>query len=108
MLAYSSAFMRNQPEVVCGAGNCPYCLHPTSRLSTASSSPAHGPALSSRGIMSLVIVLLAAHYLLAVGGKLSQSTTSDELVHLTAGVSYWQNHDYRLHPENGILPQRWA
>lgn len=54
------------------------------------------------------LVLLGVHFALAVGSKRVASTTSDELVHLTAGVSYWQNHDYRLHPENGILPQRWA
>ena len=53
-------------------------------------------------------LLLALHFALAVGSKLHESTTVDELVHLTAGVSYWANHDYRLQPENGILPQRWA
>ena len=56
----------------------------------------------------IAVALLALHYLLAVGGKLQESTTSDELVHLTGGLSYWQNHDYRLQPENGVLPQRWA
>ncbi|MEX2044460.1 MAG: glycosyltransferase family 39 protein, partial [Opitutus sp.] len=59
-------------------------------------------------IVSVAAVLLCVHFGLAVGSKLEASTTSDELVHLTAGVSYWRNHDYRLHPENGILPQRWA
>jgi hypothetical protein len=58
--------------------------------------------------MLVAAVLLALHFALAVGSKWQHSTTSDELVHLTAGFSYWQNHDYRLHPENGILPQRWA
>ena len=53
-------------------------------------------------------VLLALHFALAVGSKLHESTTSDELFHLTGGMSYWLNHDYRLQPENGILPQRWA
>ncbi|MDO8539568.1 MAG: glycosyltransferase family 39 protein [Opitutaceae bacterium] len=53
-------------------------------------------------------VLLVIHFALAVGSKFEASTTSDELVHLTAGVNHWHNHDYRLHPENGILPQRWA
>ncbi len=52
--------------------------------------------------------LLAGHFLLAVSSKWHESTTSDELVHLTGGFSYWANHDYRLQPENGILPQRWA
>jgi hypothetical protein len=37
-----------------------------------------------------------------------QSTTGDEIAHLTAGYSYWTKNDYRLQPENGNLPQRWA
>lgn len=56
----------------------------------------------------MVVVFLAVHFAVAVGSKRNESTTSDELAHLTAGFSYWQNHDYRLHPENGNLPQRWA
>src|SRR5690606_24452749 len=32
----------------------------------------------------------------------------DEIVHLTAGHAYWEAGDFRLHPENGNLPQRWA
>ncbi len=52
-------------------------------------------------------VLLALHFTLAVSSKLHESTTSDELVHLTGGYSYWKFDDYRLQPENGNLPQRW-
>jgi hypothetical protein len=37
-----------------------------------------------------------------------QCTTGDEIAHLTAGYSYWKTDDYRLQPENGNLPQRWA
>lgn len=59
-------------------------------------------------LIVIVATLLAVHFALAVGSKLRESTTADELLHLTGGVSYWQIHDYRLHPENGILPQRWA
>jgi hypothetical protein len=55
-----------------------------------------------------VCALLVMHFAIAVGSKLNESTTSDELVHLTAGFSYWTLNDYRLHPENGNLPQRWA
>ena len=36
-----------------------------------------------------------------------QSTTSDELAHLTGGYTFNHWNDYRLHPENGLLPQRW-
>lgn len=63
---------------------------------------------SSLPVALAVVGLLAIHFALAVGSKRHESTTSDELVHLTAGFSYWENRDYRLHPENGILPQRWA
>ncbi|MEO6875780.1 MAG: glycosyltransferase family 39 protein [Opitutaceae bacterium] len=59
-------------------------------------------------LLVIVSLLLVTHFLLAVGGKRHESTTSDELAHLTAGFSYWRNKDYRLQPENGNLPQRWA
>ncbi len=67
-----------------------------------------GARLPRSTLAILVAALLAVHFLLAVGSKANESTTSDELAHLTAGFSYWQNRDYRLQPENGILPQRWA
>ena len=71
--------------------------------------PVQRSALSRSWVQTVVVVaLLVMHFTLAVGSKRVQSTTSDELVHLTGGFSYWQLHDYRLHPENGILPQRWA
>jgi hypothetical protein len=75
-------------------------------FSTASTAAA---TLRPDGRVTLAaVVLLVLHFAFAVGGKFTESTTSDEIVHVTAGMSYWQNHDYRLHPENGILPQRWA
>src|SRR5207245_191473 len=37
-----------------------------------------------------------------------QSITFDELGHLTGGMSSWIAGDYRLFPQNGQLPQRWA
>ncbi len=52
--------------------------------------------------------LLLVHAVLALWAVAGKSTTADEILHVTAGYSYWTNHDYRLHPENGILPQRWA
>ena len=56
----------------------------------------------------VVTALLLLHYAMAVGSKFQQSTTSDELVHLTGGFVFNHFHDYRIHPENGILPQRLA
>ena len=55
-----------------------------------------------------VAVLLGLHFVLAVGSKRNESTTSDEIAHLTGGYTYWTLNDYRFQPENGNLPQRWA
>src|SRR5256885_15620759 len=38
----------------------------------------------------------------------TKSPTFDEPQHLTAGYSYWVTNDFRLDPENGNLPARWA
>ncbi len=64
----------------------------------------------TRGIWILVAasLLLALHFTMAVASKRSESTTSDELVHVTGGYCYWAYDDYRMQPENGNLPQRWV
>jgi Dolichyl-phosphate-mannose-protein mannosyltransferase len=59
-------------------------------------------------VVAAVAAVLALHFAMAVGSKLHESTTSDEIVHVTGGFSYWALDDYRLQPENGNLPQRWA
>src|SRR5438093_10714491 len=56
----------------------------------------------------MVTLLLALYWMMAVSGGLEKSTTFDEILHLTAGYSYWLTGDFRLHPPNGIFPQRWA
>ena len=68
------------------------------------------PALRLRRqlIVFSVAAILALHFVLAVASKRQESTTADEIAHLTAGFAYWQFDDYRLQPENGNLPQRWA
>jgi hypothetical protein len=63
---------------------------------------------SQAGTALAVALLLALHFTMAVLSKLHESTTSDELVHLTGGFTYWKFDDYRLQPENGNLPQRWV
>ena len=55
-----------------------------------------------------VAVLLALFWVMAVTGVLEKSMTYDELLHISGGVSYWKYNDYRIHSENGNLPQRWA
>ena len=52
--------------------------------------------------------VLSIWWCVAVGSTLGKSATSDEPLHIVGGVSYWRLNDYRLHPENGNLPQRWC
>lgn len=55
-----------------------------------------------------LVAMAAAHAWQAASVSDEFSTTADEIAHLTAGYSYWQDNDYRLQPENGLFPQRWA
>jgi hypothetical protein len=52
--------------------------------------------------------LLCLYWWMATSVSDTMCTTGDEIAHLTAGYSYWTTDDYRLQPENGNLPQRWA
>ena len=53
-------------------------------------------------------VLLALFGWMAASVSHEHSTTADELYYVTAGYSYWKLADFRLPPEAGNLPQRWA
>jgi len=64
--------------------------------------------MPSRKTLAAALLLLVLHFVLAVSSKLHECTTSDEIVHLTGGYTYWKFNDYRLQPENGNLPQRWV
>ncbi len=69
----------------------------------------HGTlAASPSFILALAILLAVAHGILAITATVEKSMTSDEIAHLTAGEAYNTRADYRLQPENGVLPQRWA
>ncbi|HEY4989594.1 MAG TPA: hypothetical protein VII09_07295, partial [Opitutaceae bacterium] len=56
----------------------------------------------------LAALFLGLYWWMATSVSDRQCTTGDEIAHLTAGYSYWTTDDYRLQPENGNLPQRWA
>jgi MFS family permease len=63
----------------------------------------------SRRIVYLIAAgLLCLYWWMATSVSDTMCTTGDEIAHLTAGYSYWKTDDYRLQPENGNLPQRWA
>src|ERR1700730_6605792 len=66
------------------------------------------PALSRRLCWLLAILVALLHAFMAVSAVNTKSPTFDEPQHLTAGYSYWATNDYRLDPENGNLPVRWA
>jgi Dolichyl-phosphate-mannose-protein mannosyltransferase len=66
------------------------------------------PALSPRLCCLLAILVALLHAFMAVSAVNTKSPTFDEPQHLTAGFSYWKANDFRLDPENGNLPARWA
>jgi 4-amino-4-deoxy-L-arabinose transferase-like glycosyltransferase len=50
-----------------------------------------------------VLALLALHYSLAARSLLQENPTVDEVVHLPAGVTYWQKGTFRLYHHNPPL-----
>ncbi|HEY5658412.1 MAG TPA: glycosyltransferase family 39 protein [Myxococcota bacterium] len=54
----------------------------------------------------LVGALVLAHWAMALTAVEGKSNVFDEPLHQTAGFAYWIFDDYRVHPENGNLPQR--
>ena len=71
-------------------------------LTSVSSSPSR--RLAGRfGIAFAVIVLLAVHLALAEQSLVLENPTVDEVVHLPAGVTYWQKGTFRLYHHNPPL-----
>src|SRR5436305_6339240 len=66
------------------------------------------PSLSVERVWLLAILIAVLHAAMAVTAANTKSPTFDEPQHLTAGYSYWVTSDFRLDPENGNLPARWA
>lgn len=67
-------------------------------------------ATSGRTIATWAVVaaLCLAYYVAATSASADKSAAYDEGLHLVGGYSYWKHGDFRLQPENGNLPQRWA
>jgi hypothetical protein len=59
-------------------------------------------------VPAAVIALLIWYFVSAVSAVSDKSTTFDEALHLTGGYCSWKFGDFRMQPENGNLPQRWA
>jgi hypothetical protein len=56
----------------------------------------------------LIATLLSVYALGSASSVRQKSIAFDELGHLTGGVGSWMTGDYRLFPQNGQFPQRWA
>src|SRR2546421_3528175 len=66
------------------------------------------PSLSVERVWLLAVLIAVLHAVMALTAANTKSPTFDEPQHLTAGYSYWATNDFRLDPENGNLPMRWA
>ena len=66
------------------------------------------PTFSSQRVWLIAILIALLHAAMAVTAVNTKSPTFDEPQHLTAGYSYWVTNDFRLDPESGNLPARWA
>jgi 4-amino-4-deoxy-L-arabinose transferase-like glycosyltransferase len=64
--------------------------------------------LSPRFVWTLAGLAALAQAIWAVTATVDKCITTDEIAHITAGQSYWRFEDFRLQPENGVLPQRLA
>lgn len=63
---------------------------------------------SSGFLITLATLTALLHAVLGLTAVAEKSMTADEIAHLTAGHAYNTLADFRLQPENGNLPQRWA
>ena len=50
-----------------------------------------------------MVGLLALHYGLAASSLLRENPTVDEVVHMPAGITYWQKKTFRLYHHNPPL-----
>ncbi len=97
-----TAMTRAAKQHLCANAQCPMSANLPSRFSPRENLPSVG------FLVTLAVLLALAHAVLALTATVEKSMTSDEIAHLTAGQTYNVLGDFRLQPENGNLPQRWA
>ncbi len=54
----------------------------------------------------VLLAAVAVHLALGLGAVRQKSITTDELFHLAGGYCFNALGDFRIHPDNGVLPQR--
>lgn len=62
---------------------------------------------SNRAFVVGIGLLLVIHAWVALSASRHKSTTNDEIAHITGGYAANALSDFRVQPENGVLPQRW-
>ncbi len=71
---------------------------------TATEPALEGPGRRARFWTSLAVIgLLSLHYALAAQSLLLENPTVDEVVHMPAGITYWQKGTFRLYHHNPPL-----
>lgn len=66
------------------------------------------PRVSPHFPWVLAALFALAHVVFALTATIEKCVAFDEVAHLLGGQTYWHHHDFRIHPENGNLPQRLA
>src|SRR5437762_12361421 len=61
------------------------------------------PIWTRKRLALAVAVLLAIHLALAVNSLVRENPTIDEVIHLPAGISYWQRGTFKLYHHNPPL-----
>ncbi len=74
---------------------------PTAVVATA--EPARPPFWNHRRLAFAVLALFTLHISLAVQSLVTENPTVDEVVHLPAGVTYWQTGKFRMYHHNPPL-----
>ena len=81
---------------------------PPREVSAPPAPPGSGPGAAgpfwnrSRTVLA-VVLLTAVHLTLAIRSLLRENPTVDEVVHLPAGITYWQKGTFRLYHHNPPL-----
>ena len=70
--------------------------------------PEVGGMLSAGVSWTVAAVLAVGHWVLAVIACQHNATTFDEVAHISGGMAMVVHGDFRLNPENGVLPQMLA
>jgi Dolichyl-phosphate-mannose-protein mannosyltransferase len=91
-------------------------ISPASELSIATFDDGSASTFRRKLAIGLAVIgLLTLHYALAARSLLQENPTVDEVVHMPAGITYWQKGTFRLYHHNpplaklvAALPVLWA